>query len=72
MEKLISYATRFIQKMDVKDMAFLKFCLLAVGVMLGVCVPKKHKKLVLTAAVAIFIATYIPIMGKFIQGYLED
>ena len=45
MNKLFDYAQRYIKGMSVRDMAALKFCLCAVGTMIGLAVPKKRKSL---------------------------
>ena len=36
-------------------------------VMIGVTIPDKHKKTVVGVAAGVFIATYIPLMGKFME-----
>ena len=56
MKKLFSAADAYIAKMNWKDLALVKQCLCAAGVMLGLASPK----------VAVFVATYLPIMLKFL------
>lgn len=65
MKKLIQTANLYVQESDWKVFAILKFCLLALGIIIGVNVPKEHKKYVLGGSLAVFIATYIPLMAKF-------
>lgn len=65
MKKLFTCANRYIQECDWKDLAMLKFCLCAIGVMIGLCIPKEKKKCPLIAASIVFTATYIPLMMKF-------
>ena len=43
MKRLFDCADRYIQSRDWKMLAGLKFCLCAIGVLLGLSVPGKHK-----------------------------
>ena len=65
MRKLFSAADAYISKMNWKDLALVKLCLCAAGVMLGLAAPKKLRKWAALGAVVIFVTTYIPIMLKF-------
>lgn len=55
---------RFMQKSDWRDMALVKFCLFAMGVIVGCLLPQKSRKLSIAAAAAVFAATYVPLMTK--------
>ena len=44
MKRLFYCADHYIQARDWKMLAGLKFCLCAIGVLLGLAVPGKHKK----------------------------
>ena len=65
MKRLFSAADAYIAKMNWKDLALVKLCLCAAGVMLGLAAPKKLRKWAALGAVIAFVATYIPIMLKF-------
>lgn len=52
---------------DWRDLALVKFCLCAIGVLLGLCVPARHKKPVAGLAACVFLVTYIPLMAKFFR-----
>ncbi len=65
--KLFDYADSYLKKCTWKDLALLKFCLCAVGIIIGICLPKKKKMPLLVGAAAVFTATYIPLMTKFIS-----
>lgn len=67
MKKLFEYANQYVQESDWKDMALLKFCLCAMGVMIGVAISPKHKKAALGIAAGVFTVTYIPLMSKFLN-----
>ena len=65
MKRLFRCADHYIQSRDWKMLAGLKFCLCAMGVLLGLAVPGKHKKSAAVGAVGVFLATYIPLMADF-------
>ena len=71
MKKLFYYADRYIKKSGWKDLAMLKFCLFSIGIMAGLRIPERHRKNVMTAALAVFAVTYIPLMAKFF-GVIVD
>lgn len=71
MKKLLSAADAYIAKMNWRDLALVKLCLCAAGVMLGLAAPKRLRKWAALGAVAVFVATYLPIMLKFLP-HLED
>lgn len=70
--KLFEYANGFCKETTWKDIALLKFCLCAVGLTIGVCVPKEKKRSALSAAAAVFCLTYPPLMLRFIQSVLRQ
>ena len=63
-------ADHYVQSSDWKDFALMKFCLLALGVIAGLYVPEEKKRPVMIAAVALFFATYIPLMIKVFSALL--
>lgn len=67
MKKICAYANEFVKQSDWKDLALIKFCLCAVGIMLGMALPKKVHKPVTFIVVVVFIATYIPLMLKLLD-----
>ena len=66
MKRLCSCADCYIQSRDWKMLAGLKFCLCAMGVLLGLSVPGKHKKCAAACAFGVFLATYIPLIADFL------
>ena len=56
MKKLFSAADSYIARMNWKDMALVKLCLCAAGIMLGLAAPKKLRKWAALGAVAVFVA----------------
>lgn len=71
MKKLFCYADRYIEKSDWKDLAMLKFCLFAMGVLAGMRIPEKNRKQAGWIAAVVFVATYIPLMAKFFSVIKE-
>lgn len=65
MKKLFDYAEKYIARSDWKDLAMLKFCLFAMGVLAGMWIPERNRKQAGWVAAAVFAATYIPLMAKF-------
>lgn len=71
MKRLFVYAEKYIAKSDWKDLAMLKFCLFAMGVLAGMRIPEKSRKQAGWIAAAVFVATYIPLMAKFFSVIRE-
>ncbi len=67
MKQLFDCADHYIRARDWKMLSGLKFCLCAIGVLLGLLVPGKHKKAAAAGAFGVFLATYIPLMADFLS-----
>ncbi len=72
MRKMFDAANRFLETSDWKTLAVMKFCLISLGVMLGMCVGKRHKRKVFAVAGLVFLATYVPLMLKLYKIYRES
>lgn len=72
MKKLIRCANQYIWESDWKTIGLLKFCLLSLGICLGLAVPAQKKKIVLRAVFLTFIISYIPLIAKFIKILSSD
>lgn len=64
MKRLLEIAEEYIRGMNWKDMALLKLCLCAIGIMIGISIPKKWKKGFLAGAALVFVITYLPLIAK--------
>ncbi|NCB42640.1 MAG: permease of phosphate ABC transporter [Clostridia bacterium] len=53
------------------DFALIKTCLCALGVMIGISVPKESRKPVLGVAAVTYAVTYVAIMSKFLPVLKE-
>ena len=71
MKKLFDAANRFVETSDWKTIAVLKFCLIAIGLMVGIQIKPEHKKPVLFGAAGTFVITYIPLMTRFCHIFRE-
>ena len=71
MKKLTDAANRYLRACDWRDIAVLKICLCALGVLLGLAVPGRKKRPAAWAAALVFAAAYVPLMAKFLQYLLE-
>ena len=57
MKKLFAAADRYIQTSDWKTFAVLKFCLISLGMMIGMLMKPKHRKAVFFGCLGVFAAT---------------
>ena len=67
MKKLFALADAYLKESDWRDLALIKLCLCAIGVLIGTALPRKHRRVVVPAALAVFAATYIPLMAKVVR-----
>lgn len=68
MKELMERVNTYIKGMDTTDVSVLKFCLIALGILIGLAVPKKSAKAVGLIAFFVFVVTYIPLMTDFLSG----
>lgn len=69
--KLFTYADRYLKQSSWKDLALVKFCLCAVGVLIGLAVPRSRRRQFAFGALVVFAATYIPLMCKFAHAVMQ-
>ena len=67
MNELFTLGNRYAQQSTWKDFALVKFCLFAMGLLVGMYMPEKHKKSAAKAAIFAFSAAYVPLMAKVLQ-----
>lgn len=68
MKKLIAAGNLYLKKMDLFDIALLKLCLGALGVLIGLGAARKHRKSAGVLAGLVFCLTYVPLMGRFFRA----
>lgn len=66
MDKLFLSADDYLEKATWKDMAVLKFCLLALGIAIGCTVKKEYRRPVIKVSLLVFMVTYIPLMARYL------
>lgn len=67
MKRLFEIGNQYAKESDWKDFALIKFCLCAIGVIIGLNILPKHKKVVSHVAIGVFLLTYIPLMAKLFR-----
>ena len=67
MKKLFGFADEYIRQSDWRDLTLVKFCLMSIGLMTGMFIPKEKRKLVLPIAGGVFLLTYVPLMSKLFR-----
>ncbi len=72
MKKLTEAADRYLRDCTWKDISVLKFCLMALGVLMGLSIPARKKKPAAWAAALVFVGTYVPLMAKFLPYLLGE
>ncbi|WP_443664159.1 permease of phosphate ABC transporter [Dysosmobacter sp.] len=72
MKKLFEAANQYLKGCTWKDMALLKICVCAMGVLIGLAVPRRKKRAAAWVASLVFAASYVPLMGKFLPYLLGD
>ena len=71
MSRLFEAAKRYIETSDWTIIAVLKFCLISLGMMIGMLIGPRRKKAVMTGALCVFVLTYVPLMAGFAGALLE-
>lgn len=68
MKEFVAGVRQYIEKCDWTDLTLFKICVFALGVIVGLCVPKAKKKFPLLLAGLVFIITLVPLADRFIQS----
>lgn len=72
MNRLTDAANQYLKACSWRDIAVLKVCTIALGVLVGLAVPARKKKASAWVASLVFAAAYVPLMGKFLSFLLGD
>ena len=70
-KKWMAAGRRMVRELDLDDVAAWKLCLLSLGTLLGLAVPRKKKPAFALFSTLIFIGTYFPLMVKFLGALLR-
>lgn len=66
MKRLFRSAELYLAGSTWKDLAAIKFCLFSLGLLAGLGISARKKRPAAILAVLVFLATYIPLMAKFL------
>ena len=69
--RLFDRADRCAAQSTWEDLALLKLCLAALGLMLGLAVPARQKKKAGLAAALVFVPTYILLLVRYLPRLLQ-
>ena len=72
MNKWTEAGDQYLKASDWKDIAVLKICVCAVGILVGLAMPWRKKWAVAWIASLTFVLAYVPLMGKFLPFLLGD
>ena len=72
MNKLFDLGNRYAEESSWIDFALVKFCLCAMGILIGMRIPSKRKTLTTAVSASVFIAAYVPLMAKLFKIALRD
>lgn len=74
MNGLLRIGNEYMKESDWRDLSLIKFCLCAMGVLIGIALPPKARKRAVPIAISVFIVTYIPLMMKLfrVMGLTEQ
>lgn len=65
MKKLLEYANEYIAQCTWKELALAKICLLSLGIIIGILLPKAINNPIMIIAAVIFLVNYIILMTDF-------
>ena len=64
MKKILEIGNRYAEQSDWKDFALTKFCLCAMGILIGLKIPTNKKKTTAIISGGVFGVTYVVLMAK--------
>ena len=70
-KKLIEIGNGYVKQADWTDFALVKLCLCARGIMIGCAIPARKRKCVAAGALAVFSATYLPLLFRLVKVLLR-
>lgn len=71
MKHFIEVIKQYAKNMSICDLGLLKFCMCAVGVVIGLSIPQKKRSCAAFAASAVFAITYVLLMIPFLKLFVE-
>ena len=71
MKRLLDFANQYITLLKWQHFSIIKFCLISLGILIGIFIPQEAQVAVGIVAGVIFIGTYIPVMVHFFRAWLK-
>lgn len=68
MKKLLDWANDCIRRWSWKDVALLKLCMLALGVLAGLALPRRAHREARTLCGGVFLLTWVILMADFLNS----
>jgi len=72
MKDLCKHIKNYKNQLSLFDFALLKICLTSMGLLIGMGIPKSHKKKAAACLSVIFVFSYAPLVTKFLGVVLAD
>lgn len=72
MKRLFALADEYLDQSDWKVLAALKFCLLSLGMLIGMYAPKRYRLSLTMTCIPLFLLTYLPLMEKLVRIWKEQ
>lgn len=66
MKELMYAGKRYVQDMELEDVAALKICLISLGALIGAAAPKRTRQGLACLAAVGFVGTCIPLVTRFV------
>jgi len=67
MQKVRDFLDSFIVEFDWKDIVLFKICMVAFGIMIGACLPKRNKKSVVAVSGSVFLLATITLFCGLVE-----
>ena len=72
MNRLTDAANQYLKACTWRDIALLKICVCALGMLIGLAMPGRKKRAAAWVASLVLAASYVPLMGKFLPFLLGE
>ena len=71
MKKLIAAGNLYLKHINLADVALLKLCVWALGVLVGLKAARRHRRGAGILAGIVFLVTYVPLMSRFLSALVR-
>ena len=71
MKKLIAAGNLYLKQINLADVALLKLCVGALGVLVGLKAARRHRRGAGILAGIVFLVTYVPLMSRFLSALVR-